>query len=102
MWQITYPPANGASLGSNLVKNVLFVKKGEYFCGLAPYENDIATLVTDRQTDKFFDTVYGCVCGFFLHLKFATSLLALLHLQNSYKKSVLNARRDCVTISFRC
>ena len=28
------------------------------------------------QTDKFFDTIW--VCGFFLSVKFATSLLALL------------------------
>ena len=32
---------------------------------------------TDRQTDKFFDTIHG-VCGFFLSVKFATSLLASL------------------------
>ena len=31
---------------------------------------------TDRQTDKFFDTIYR-VYGFFLSVKFATSLLAL-------------------------
>ena len=31
----------------------------------------------NRQTDKFFDTIYG-VCGFFLSVKFATSLLASL------------------------
>ena len=29
-----------------------------------------------RQTDKFFDTIYGG--GFFLQVKFATSLIALL------------------------
>ena len=33
--------------------------------------------VTDRQIDKFFVTIYG-ECGFFLQVKFATSLLALL------------------------
>ena len=27
MWQISYPPANGASLGSYLVKNGLFCQK---------------------------------------------------------------------------
>ena len=63
------PPANGASLGSYIVKMYFFVKKGEYFCGLAPYENYIAALVL---------TPCMGVCGFFLHVKFATSLLALL------------------------
>ena len=29
MWQISYPPVNGASLGSYLVKMGFFVKKGE-------------------------------------------------------------------------
>ena len=33
--------------------------------------------VTDSQTDKFFDTING-VCGFFLSVKFTTSLLASL------------------------
>ena len=32
---------------------------------------------TDRQTEKFFDTIYG-VCRFFLSFKFASSLLASL------------------------
>ena len=34
-------------------------------------------MLTDRQTDKFFDTIdRGNVCGFFLSVKFPTSLLA--------------------------
>ena len=37
--------------------------------------------ITDRQTDKFFDTIYG---GFqiFLSFKYPTTLLALLAREN--------------------
>ena len=37
----------------------------------------IGVKVCNRQTDKFFDTYKG-VFGFFISVKFATSLLALL------------------------
>ena len=54
MWQISYPPANGASLGSYLVKNaspeIIWVK------------------VCDRQTDKFL-TQYTGGCVFFSPVK---------------------------------
>ena len=40
---------------------------------------------TDRQTDKFWDTIYG-VCGFFLSAKFATSLLAWLAGRHTWLK----------------
>ena len=43
--QISYPPANGASLGSVLFEQLL-----------------------NRQTDKFFDTIYGGYVDFFLQL----------------------------------
>ena len=53
------PPANGASMGSN-------------FC--------VKNLETDRQTDKQTNslTPFTGVCRFFLSVKFATFLLALL------------------------
>ena len=47
VWQISYPPANGASLGSYLVKN---------------------WQQTHGQTDKFSDTIYGCVDFSFSYL----------------------------------
>ena len=65
------PPANGASLGSCLVKN----------------------FVTDRQTDRFFDTIYVCV-WIFLQVKFATSLLASLAGINKSKSAKLEVPTD--------
>ena len=38
----------------------------------------IEVKIHHRQTDKILDTIYGCVCGFFLQVKFAISLLASL------------------------
>ena len=55
MWEISYPPANGASLGS-----IIGVKFGNR--------------KTDRQTNSL--APYTGVCGFFLSVKFATFLLA--------------------------
>ena len=74
MWQVSYPSANGASLGSKLVKNIFFVKRGKpnvqtffekilmfdfmrhevkklekHFWGLAHERRNIAHL---RQTDR--------------------------------------------------
>ena len=45
------------------------------FCSVSP--EIIWVKVDHRQTDKFFDTING-ICGFFLSVKFATSLLASL------------------------
>ena len=72
MWQISYPPANGASHG-----NYFLLKSHKLaFEEKKAYENSSRS-ETDRQTDKFFDTIYG-ECRFFLSAKFVTSLLASL------------------------
>ena len=51
----------------------LSIKKAEsyYYVFISDRQTDRRT---DRQTDKFFDTM----CGFFLQVKFVTSLLASL------------------------
>ena len=72
MWQISYPPANGASLGSYLVKSALSCKKGAnenssstQTCKLYFASPEIIEVkIGNRQTDKFFDTIYGCVLIF--------------------------------------
>ena len=106
MRQITYTPANGASLGSYLFKNWLFCRKGknrltkiaqaaklanltwnEFLCVSVYGELNNYWRFTDRQTDgqtdKFSDTIYRGGSRFFLSVKFATSLLALLAGENS-------------------
>ena len=52
VWQISYPPANGASLGSYLVKNA----SSEIF----KVKN-----LTDRQTDRQSHKMLTPVCVFF-------------------------------------
>ena len=52
----------GCSFVKNTVQKWLFLGKNRRY----------------RQTDKLFDTIYGCVFGFFLQVKFATSLLTCL------------------------
>ena len=93
MWQISYPPANGASLGSYLSKNGFFGRKqakwGQskqlwypnlqtFFDEVMIFElvGDVVKTKTDRQTNSL--TPYTGVCGFFLQVKFATSLLTSL------------------------
>ena len=52
---------------SKMIKNNLKLSRGEI----------IGVEFGNRQTDKFFDTIYGGM-GIFLSVKFATSLLASL------------------------
>ena len=92
------PPANGVSVGSYLVKNGLFCQKGQtktalphksanflytrfwallnfspfYFASPEIIEVEICYIQTNSLTP------YAGVCRFFLQVKFATSLLALL------------------------
>ena len=79
MWQISYPPANGATLGSDLVKNDLRRCPNFFFSLVYSASPEIIGVkVRYRRTDRqIFDTVYGWVC-FFLQSKFSTSLLASL------------------------
>ena len=69
MWQISYPPTNGASLGSYFFSPF-------YFASPELIEVKICYRQMDRQTNSL--TPYLGVCGFFLQVKFATSLLASL------------------------
>ena len=48
VWQTSNPPANGA-------------RQGNYFASPEIIEVKIRYRQTDRQTDKFFDTIYGGV-----------------------------------------
>ena len=58
MRQILYPPANGASQAN------YFLPKSHK---LANFEEKTG-IVTDRQTDKFFDTIYGGMWIFYFGL----------------------------------
>ena len=89
MLQISYPPRNGASLGSYLDFFGLFYFATPEIIGVEfrHRQTDRQTdrqrdRQTDRQTDRktdrqIFDTVYGWVWIFF-QSKFSTSLLASL------------------------
>ena len=44
---------------------------------------------TDGQTDKFFDTINGAGCRFFLSVKFATSLLTSLTVGINVFKNII-------------
>ena len=60
---------------------ITFLSNNNYFAS----PEIIEVKICYRQTDKFFDTIYG-VCGFFLQVKFATSLLASLAGENVVDK----------------
>ena len=74
MWQISYPLENGASLGSHFCSK--FRLGLAYFASPEIIEVEICNRQTDRQKNSL--TPYTGVCGFFLQIKFATSLLASL------------------------
>ena len=97
MWQISYPPANGASLGSYLSKNGCFWAKagkmGPIKMALAPkpanflmgllflswWRDEVKIRQMDRQTDRQIIWHHIQVCVWiFLRFIFATSLLASL------------------------
>ena len=75
VWQISYPPGNGVSQGNYFPVKI-------HFPGLMPNSNNIDDLVQKqliievkiryRQTDKFFDTICGCVWIFFFQLNLPT------------------------------
>ena len=110
MWQISYPPANGANQGNYFLPKIhklaVFLRKNWltktaqaakratffhlFFCSGSMKDQIIFSLFgqsrdnwgqsleqTDRRTNSL--TPYTDLCGFFLSVKFATSLLALLH-----------------------
>ena len=64
-WQISYPPANGASRS-----------QGNCFASPEIIGVEFGNRQTDRQINSL--TPFTRVCGFFLSVKFATSLLAWL------------------------
>ena len=96
MWQISNPLVNGASQGNYfrtksqklavrkkmLTKTALAAKVANFFSNGFWFWLDERSnnLTTDRQTDiqTISLTPYTGVCGFFLSVKFATSLLASL------------------------
>ena len=64
---IFIPPANNASLGSYLSQNDYFGQNQ------AIIEVKISNRQTDRQTDKFFDTIYGGCVDFLFKLNLLPS-----------------------------
>ena len=79
MWQISYPPGNGASLDSYLLftsHNTIAYIALQYLASPEIIGVKVCHKRTDRQTNSL--TPYTGVCGFFLSVKIATSLLTQL------------------------
>ena len=53
MWQILYPPKNGVSLGSYLIKNGNFCQKGQTKTALAPKHANFFEIVKIGQKVGF-------------------------------------------------
>ena len=82
MWQFSYPPANGASLGSYLSKNCCFWAKTGIIQPILfrqSWDNlGQNSQQTDRKTDRQTNSLTPYVCRFFLLFKFATTLFTSL------------------------